>query len=160
MDDLPLHLPEVQPVRPGALAAVVGSLAFVAASAYLRDPPWLIRVTSGFTTRREGQRGRPYRWTGGRASFFVPAKARAIRIPLRSPRGDEEPVVVRVDLDDRPSAIAALRDSAWTECRVAIPSATTHGRGVVRVDLRVSPTWGPLSRGVQVGDVAVEPPAR
>jgi hypothetical protein len=139
-----------------ALAAAVGSLAIVVASAYLRDPPWLIDVTSGFTSRREGSDGRPYRWTGGRASFFVPAASAAIRIPLRTPRATEGTVAVQVDLNDRPALLTAVSSGGWTECRVTIPPDAARGRRVVRVDLRVSPTWGPFGRGVQVGDVVVE----
>jgi hypothetical protein len=143
-------------VRRGALAAAAGSLAIVVAGAYLRDPPWLIDVTSGFTSRRNDSHGRPYRWTGGRASFFVPATTRVVRIPLRTPRAGEATVAVEVDLNDRPTMLASVRGGAWTECRVTVPPDAARGRRVVRVDLRVSPTWGPLGRGIQVGDVVVE----
>ncbi len=143
-------------MKPGAATAAVASLAIVVAGAYLRDPPWLIDVISGFTSRRADSRGRPYRWTGGRASFFVPATARVVRIPLRTPRTDEGPVAVQVDLNDLPTMLTSVRGGAWTECRVTVPPDAARGRRVVRVDLRVSPTWGPFGRGVQVGDVVVE----
>ena len=49
--------------------------------AYLRDPPWLINVSSGFGTLEYDRSGRTFRWTGGRASFFVPAGAPLVRLP-------------------------------------------------------------------------------
>jgi hypothetical protein len=138
-------------------AAAVGSIVIaVTAAAYLRDPPWLIGVSSGFARSRDGRHGRPYRWIGGRASFFVAANARLVHVPLRTPHGSDEPVVVRIDLNDRPTAMVALRDASWTEATVAVPPAAAGGRRVVRVDLHVDRTWGPLSQGVQVGDVSVE----
>lgn len=138
-------------------ATAVGSIVVAAAAAaYLRDPPWLVDVSSGFSRSRDGRQGRRYRWIGGRASFFVPAGARVVHVPLRAPHGGDEAVVVRIDLDDRPAALVALRDTSWTEATVVVPPAAGRGRRVVRVDLHVDRTWGPLSRGVQVGDVGTE----
>jgi hypothetical protein len=139
------------------VGTTLGTIAItIAAGAYLRDPPWLIDVTSGLSRSFHDAQGRRYRWTGGRASFFVPAETRGVRIPLRTPRGDEEAVAVRIDLNDRPVALVALQDASWTEARVAVPPGSAGRRHVVRVDLRIDRTWGPLSRGVQVGDIGVE----
>ena len=50
---------------------------------YLRDPPWLIEQTTGFVRPWErGADGADLRWCGGHASFFVPADAGDVRIPV------------------------------------------------------------------------------
>src|SRR5206468_1158939 len=52
------------------LAAATAALA--GALAYLHDPPWAGRVTSGLRPWEENPPGTFFRWTTGRASFFVP----------------------------------------------------------------------------------------
>ena len=75
----------------------------VAALAYLRDPPWLAGLESGFRRWETGADGTRYRWTGGHASFFVPATARAIVIPTRTTFDEpgDPPVLVSIAIDDR-----------------------------------------------------------
>ncbi len=56
----------------GKFVAIVPALAGVVASAaYLHDPPWAGRLTSGMRTWEEDPPGTRFRWTTGRASFFV-----------------------------------------------------------------------------------------
>ncbi len=50
------------------LAGIAGALA------YLRDPPWLDHMESGFRRWETAADGTRYRWTAGHASFFVPAE--------------------------------------------------------------------------------------
>ena len=124
--------------------------------AYLRDPPWLINVSSGFGTLEHDRNGRSFRWTGGRASFFVRADARHVRIPLRALflTDDRRPFLVSVDVNDRPVSVISLDDERWREAEVTIAPAAARGRRVVRIDLHVDRTWSERSMGVQVGEVA------
>ena len=79
------------------LVARAGCALLVLGAAYLRDPPWLGQITSGLRTwetdRRHGER---FRWTTGRASFFVPREARVMTLPL--PRKTTNRRFRRVDL--------------------------------------------------------------
>jgi hypothetical protein len=142
-------------VTRGRLGAISVIVIAVAAATYLRDPPWLLQVTSGVGRWQAGSEGR-FRWTGGRASFFVPARAPRIRLRLRSPHALEAPSVVRIDVDDWPAALVALRDTAWTEATVPLDEGMRARRRAVRVDLHVDRTWGALSRGVQLGEIVIE----
>lgn len=123
--------------------------------AYLRDPPWLINVSSGFGAVEHDRSGRTFRWTGGRASFFVPAGASLVRLPLRALflTGDRRPFVVRIDVNDRPASLISLDDERWREAEVRIAPTAARGRRVVRIDLHVDRTWSERSLGVQVGEV-------
>lgn len=144
-------------MRHGTLAAVaLGSIALAGAAAYLRDPPWLVDVSSGFGRWHRDPGGRAYRWTGGHASFFVPAEARVVRIPLRRSGPEGDPVIVRIDLDDRPASLVALRDASWRDVAVRLPPGAGRGRRAVRVDLRASRTFGPRSLGIQVGRIRID----
>jgi hypothetical protein len=147
-------------VKRERLATLVLSVAgFVGVLGYLRDPAWLIHVSSGFGRWQHDQTGTRFRWTRGRASFFVPADARLVRVPLRALRRTVEiqPFVVRIDVDDRFASIVRLADEAWTEADIRIvPARGRWQRRVVRLDLHVDHTWSDRSLGVQVGEVRVE----
>src|SRR5215510_9263647 len=100
--------------RAAILCAAVAALA--AALSYLRDPPWLATMTSGFKARSEVANGVRYRWTSGHASFFVPSAASAIAIPLRSPATprDPLPVAATISIDGRPATRVTLGGEEWT----------------------------------------------
>ncbi len=69
---------------------------------WLRDPAWLATVESGFGQWQADAEQTKYRWTAGRASFFVPSSLSEIRIPVRPGRETEGwPIVVTVSVDDR-----------------------------------------------------------
>ncbi len=53
----------------------------------------------GFSSWQRTPDGVRYRWAGGRASFFVPASARAVRFVLRRGTLAPDPVEVRIFLD-------------------------------------------------------------
>jgi len=136
-----------------SVAALVGALA------YLRDPAWLIHVSSGFGRWQQDQTGTRFRWTRGRASFFVPADTRLARVPLRAllRTAEREPFLVRIDVDDRFANLVALPDERWTVADVRIvPAQGRWQRRVVRLDLHVDHTWSDRGLGVQVGEVRVE----
>jgi hypothetical protein len=127
--------------------------------AYLRDPPWLVRVTSGFEGLEHDRGGRAFRWISGRASFFVPAGTERVRIPLRALflTGDRRPFVVSVQVNDRRASVMSLDDERWREAEVSIAPDAAGGRRAVRLDLHVSRTWSERSLGVEVGEITVLP---
>jgi hypothetical protein len=109
-----------------SLALLVTLALAGAALAYLRDPPWLLATASGLRgwgTDRDGTR---YRWTGGHASFFVPA------------------------IDDRPADRVVLADDSWRRLVVRLPPQGT--RRVRRIDILLDRTRDG-NRGVQLGEI-------
>ena len=134
------------------LALLVALALAGAALAYLRDPSWLLTTTSGlrgWSTDRDGTR---YRWTGGHASFFVPADWTAIELPLRatfeSPA--DWPIAATVTIDDRPADRVVLTDGSWRRLLIRLPPRAA--RRVRRIDVRVDRTREG-NRGVQLGEV-------
>jgi len=130
-------------------------LALVAAALVaLRDPVWAGRVSSGFRSWEEDPPGTPFRWTAGRASFFVPADATAMTLPLRTefsgPNG--APTEVEIRSDDRYLATVRLPDRhVWTRTR--LPLGGRAGRRYRRIDVRVNRVVPPFMLGVMVGEV-------
>ena len=121
----------------------------------LRDPSWTDRVTSGLRGWEEDPPGTRFRWTNGRASFFIPSSAGTMTLPLRAvfsgPGG--APVRVDVSVDGRFLATIDLRDpDAWV--RTDLPLGHPTSRRYRRVDLRVSRVVPPFMLGVMVGDAA------
>jgi O-antigen ligase len=55
----------------------------------------------GFSLWQHGPDGSRFRWAGGRATFFVPSSARAVRIPLRHGSTGPDDLEVRIFLDGR-----------------------------------------------------------
>jgi len=143
---------------PRAATLVASALIVAAAAAYLHDPPWAWRAASGLRSWEEDPPGTFFRWTSGRASFFVPAGATAMTIPLRAvfPGPGGAPTTVDVRVDDRWLATIALPDpSAWVRPHLPLGRAAS-GRRFRRVDLRVNRVVGPFVLGVMTGEVAVD----
>src|SRR4029079_4373741 len=88
-------------VRPVFTRLLIG-VAIVAALAYLRDPPWMGHVTVGLRDWEQAADGVRFRWTAGRARFFVPARAVEMPLPMRAvyPSPDGTPVTVEILVDD------------------------------------------------------------
>ena len=122
--------------------------------AYLRDPAWLDGVTSGFGRWEQESSGVRLRWMGGRASFFVPAAASGLDIPVRAPAMDQSPgpFVIDVRIDDKRVTRSVVQGPGWVVLAVPLPLAA-GGRRLRRVDLYASRTWGERSLSVQVGEV-------
>lgn len=125
----------------------------VASLWYLRDPAWVIDQTTGLRSWQRESDGRLVRWSGGHASFFVPANAGEVRIPVsttfdeREPGGDR-PMVVTFSIDDHRAVRVLLTDSAWREVVLALPQPA--GRRVRRIDVRTSITRAD-NHGVRIG---------
>jgi hypothetical protein len=135
-------------------AVLVYAILGIAALAYLYDPPWLARIDSGMRAWETASDGRRYRWTGGHASFFVPASATAIRVPLRTTFAapDDQPMTVTISIDDRTASTLVLRDDSWQAPMIALPPPGR--RSLRRVDVRVDRVRNG-NRGVEVGEVEV-----
>ena len=120
----------------GAARLVLPFVLLAALVAYLRDPPWLANVTSGLSDPEQDPSGE-YRWTGGRASFFVPSDARSIRLSLRAMKDTptDWPINVTITLDDRTVELVRLADETWHDLRLRLPPAGS--RRVRRVDLKL-----------------------
>jgi hypothetical protein len=128
---------------------------FAAASAllaYLRDPPWLITITSGLRPWQTDASGRRYRWTGGHASLFVPSDAPLLSIPLRTTfdAPADPPITVTITIDDRPVDRIVLTDPEWHLSTFRLPPGGS--RRVRRMDIRVDRTRDD-NRGAAVGEV-------
>jgi hypothetical protein len=143
--------------RPGWWRAGAGVAALVAALGYLYDPPWAARVTSGLQPWEENPPGTFFRWTAGRASFFVPATATSIMVPLRSvfPGPGGAPVSVEIRADDRFLTAIVLADpQAWVRTELPLGRRPRH-RSFRRIDLKVSRVVGERRFGVITGQPAI-----
>jgi hypothetical protein len=124
------------------------------ALAYLREPGWLARTDYGFRGWQAEADGTRFRWTGGHASFFVPATARSVRIPIRTTFAPGDPaVLVSLAIDDRPADAIVLRDPAWQVRTLALPPPGR--RKLRRIDIRVDRVREG-NRGAQIGELQVE----
>jgi len=142
------------------LAACAGCALLIAGAVYLRDPPWAGQITSGMRGwEKDRLHGELFRWTAGRASFYVPSDASAMTLPLRAgfPGPNGGPVTVSVSVDDRWLADIELREpEEWVRTRLPLPRRSTTRR-FRRVDLRVSRTYvGALILGVQTGEIELD----
>lgn len=139
-------------MRRNTIAGVVLFIAvLVAALAYLREPSWLAGVDSGFRSWETGADGRRYRWTNGHASFFVPASAVNIEIPIRTTFGPGDPaVLVAISIDDRPADRFILRDDQWLARKIRMPQPGS--RRLRRIDIKVD-RLRPGNRGLQISEV-------
>ncbi len=112
-------------------AALLGGLA------YLRDPPWLLHVTSGLSKPERDESGVQFRWTRGHASFFVPADASAVVLTIRSLNDSpgDRPITVTITVDDRPVQIVSFQDESWRDVTFQLPPPGS--RRSRRIDLKL-----------------------
>lgn len=130
----------------------------VAALVHLYDPPWIGRVTSGLRAWEEDPPGTFFRWTKGRATFFVPSSASEMTLPLRAvfPGPNGGPVTVDVRIDDRWLATIELTDpAAWVRPRLPLGRRTGY-RSYRRIDLRINRAVGPYILGVMTGEISLD----
>lgn len=133
------------------LAGVLG-VALVAGLIYLRDPPWLLSMTSGMRGWEDDGKGTRLRWMGGHASLFVPSSARGVEIPVRTTfdQPGDWPITVNVSIDDRVAGQVVLDDAEWHVLVLRMP--TPGRRRVRRVDIRLDRTRDD-NRGAAVGEI-------
>ena len=134
--------------------AILACLAVAAVLTYLRDPPWLATLSSGFRNWETAADGTAFRWAGAHASLFVPSNARSLRIPLRTTfdQPGDWPITVSITIDDEPVDRLVLTDPGWRESRIRLPPPGS--RRVRRVDLRTDRTRDD-NRAVQVGRITL-----
>lgn len=139
--------------RKGVVVAIVVTV-LAASLAYLRDPPWLLGMTSGLGVWETAGNGDRFRWVSGHASFFVPSHARVVEIPLRAPfdTPDDWPIVASITLDDRAVDRVVLADAAWRFSVVRLPAPT--GRRVRRIDVRLD-RLREAGRGAAIGELKI-----
>jgi O-antigen ligase len=127
-----------------AVALLAGSLPFRAAAAVRAAN--LENTSIGFSIWHRDSGGLRYRWAGGRSSFFVPASARAVRIPLRHGPEAPDPIEVRILLDGREANRVRLSaNRGWQNVLLLIPSS--DGQAFSRIDLEVTTPGGPVLPG-------------
>ena len=160
MGAIPRALPALSVTRRRAIAVAVGGLLIIGALAYLHDPPWIGDVTAGLRSWETDEQGNRYRWTSGRATFYVPTTAQSMTLPLRPlPPISDRPITVDVTVDDRWLATLELPDArepnpnVWVVHTLPLPRQATSRR-YRRVDLRVVRVLGLFNLGVQLGVVA------
>jgi hypothetical protein len=124
----------------------------VAALWYLRDPPWLIDQRTGLRAPERAADGTTYRWSGAHASFFVPADARSVRIPIATTfdARDARAMVVSAFVDDVRAARVLLSDESWQTLAFDLPPRGS--RRVRRIDIRTSVVRDD-NHGVKMGEV-------
>ena len=122
------------------------------------------RVTYGFYGWEINPAGARFRWTGRRATFFVPGDTTVVEFPVRAPRLPTlPPVVVDVRLNGRHTDEVRLERDAWQPVRLIMPSGTRQK--FHRIDLFVSPSWRPAELlpgsfdprelGIMLGEITV-----
>jgi hypothetical protein len=123
----------------------------IAALAYLRDPGWLAGYTTGLRDWQRAPDGRRFRWSGAHASFFVPADAGEIRVPIATTfTPGERPMTVTFTIDDARAARTLLIDPGWQTIPLALPRPGS--RRVRRIDVRTDVTREG-NHGIMLGDV-------
>jgi hypothetical protein len=138
------------------LKVAAGLLAAVVVLGYLHDPPWMDGVTSGLRGWEQDPPGTFFRWTTGRATFFVPSSATTMTVPLRAVFPGPNGMPVRVELrdDDRLLTTVELSDpNAWVRSTLPLKHSA-GGRRFRRIDLRISRVVGPFFLGVMTGEVS------
>ena len=131
-----------------ALAAVAVAIVALAISVPLRAKQALAGVD--LTTRSwgfydwEGQGPERNRWTSRRATFFIPATARELTLPVRAMHvgTHNDPTAVSIDIGGRPFHRLVLTTGDWVDVRLRLPRPSGD-QGVRRIDIITDPTWSP-----------------
>ena len=112
-------------------------IAVIAALWWLRDPAWMATYRHGIHT--DG-------WTGGRASFFVPADRDSVTFEVAG--HDQFTMQVSFYIDGRLVDRFSLGDT-WRAVTLPTGRFGTSLRHK-RVDIHVARTWGPHRKGIRI----------
>ena len=160
--------PPTVPARRGAITGVTLICLFLAATLPLR----VDAVVDDLAVRQDSRfgafhweidpaDGRCFRWTGPRATFFVPGDEHAVHLPLRASHASpDRPVTVDIAVGGYPLVRIPFFHTDWIRLPLRLPESGGRG-GLHRVDLVVTPPWPPEERrngdgrtlGVQVGTI-------
>jgi hypothetical protein len=138
------------------LRIVACLIVLVATLWYLRDPSWLAGQTTGLAVPEQARDGSRFRWSSGHASFFVPAQAGSIRIPIATTfdRSEDSAMIVRFTVDDVRTTRVLLTDARWQTVTLPLPPAGS--RKFRRIDIRTNVTR-PDNHGVMIGQIETVP---
>jgi O-antigen ligase len=100
----------------------------------------LSRLTLGLHDEEWSPAGDPFRWTGGRAVFHVPAAARVVSFRVRSLAPFDQ--VLQVRYAGQLIQQVRLADHEWHALRFVLP-ATASREAYRRFELHVDPPWRP-----------------
>jgi hypothetical protein len=100
----------------------------------------LSRLTLGLHDEEWSPAGDPFRWTGGRAVFHVPAAARVVSFRVRSLAPFDQ--VLQVRYAGQLIQQVRLADHEWHALRFVLP-ATASREAYGRFELHVDPPWRP-----------------
>jgi len=97
----------------------------------------------------ENDNGFPYRWTGRRATFFVPAGARELHIPVRSMMilGHLDPVKFSVAVNGRVLDTFPITQGNWETVQLRLPPGSAASGDFTRIDVITDPSWTPAATG-------------
>jgi len=89
-----------------------------------------------------------YRWTSRRATFFIPATARELRLPVRAIHvgRNTAPTDVTIEVGGRPFHRVVLPQDDWVHVRLRLP-VPMKGERYWRIDIVTEPTWSPAETG-------------
>lgn len=119
------------------LRRLVLVLVTIAVLWWLRDPAWVATYQHGV---------HPDGWTGGRASFFVPADRDAVTFEVAG--HDQFTMQVSLYVDGRLVDRFSLGEN-WRV--VTLPTGQYEtSRRHRRVDIHVGRTWGPHRKGIRI----------
>ncbi len=108
----------------------------------------LSRMTQGLYDEEKNRDGTRYRWTGARATIYVPSDAVTLTLPIRTIA--PMPQAVTILRDGHPVDQITLSDHAWHEPRYVLSGLKSDER-FHRFDIQVSPTWHPPSDARELG---------
>jgi O-antigen ligase len=119
----------------GLVIAIAGSLPFRIARA--DEQANLEGASAGFSLWQREKDGSRYRWAGGRSSFFAPAAANAVVIPLRAGPAASSTVEVRIFIDRREADRVVLEPGGeWRRTRLLLLKRSSAP--FVRIDLEAA----------------------
>ena len=110
-----------------------------------------------------------FRWTGQRATFFVPGHTNVVDLPVRAVQIESlAPFVVEFRINGRRADDVRLEHDMWQRVRLTMPPQ--DHRNFHRIDLFVSPSWRPAELlpgssdprrlGVMFGEITVDGPGK
>ena len=119
----------------------------VAGLVLLRDPAWLAGYRHGLFPVEVDAQGVRFQWTGGRASFYVPAHSSSPQI-FHVAAHPQVPTQVSVSIDGRlfDRFVAGPDWRAVTVPAAAVPTSRRHRR----VDVHVAMAWGFHRKGIRL----------
>jgi O-antigen ligase len=127
------------------------------------------RVTYGLHDWETNPAAVRFRWTGQRATFFVPGHTNVVDLPVRAVQIESlAPFVVEFRINGRRADDVRLEHDMWQRVRLTMPPQ--DHRNFHRIDLFVSPSWRPAELlpgssdprrlGVMFGEITVDGPGK